>query len=121
MICLIRPPAVDSIRFATTSISLPLGLGYIAAALERAGLPVHVIDAVGEAPTIHTRYFKGYLLGLPLEEIVERIPAGATAVGISVTFTHEWPAAARLVIISVIIALAALIASEWANRRMRSS
>ena len=30
-------------------------------------------------------------------------------------------AAARLVIISVIIALAALIASEWANRRMRSS
>ena len=30
-------------------------------------------------------------------------------------------AAARLVIISVIIALAALIASEWANRRMRRS
>ena len=32
-ICLVRPPAVETFRFATTSISLPLGLASIAATL----------------------------------------------------------------------------------------
>lgn len=36
-------------------------------------------------------------MGLPLEEIAARVPAAAGLVGISVLFTHEWPAAVRLV------------------------
>ncbi len=97
MICLIRPPAVDSIRFATTSITLPLGLAYVAGALESAGHVVQVIDAVGLAPDVRTRYIKGFLFGLRYEDVVARIPAEATMVGISVTFTHEWPSASRLI------------------------
>src|SRR5581483_10517598 len=97
MICLIRPPAVECFRFATTSVTLPLGLAYIAGALETAGHQVCVVDALGEAPETHTRYFKGYLMGLPLEQIAERVPRDADAVGISVIFTHEWPMAVRLI------------------------
>ena len=97
MICLVRPPATECIRFATTSLTLPLGLAYIAGALEAVKRRVHVIDAVGEAPGERTRYITGYLIGLPLEEIAARIPADTTLVGISVIFTHEWPAVVRLV------------------------
>lgn len=97
MICLIRPPAIECFRFATTSVTLPLGLAYIAGALEAAGHKVQVIDAVGEGPKQHTRYFKGYMMGLSLEQIVERIPSDADAIGISVIFTHEWPMAVRMI------------------------
>jgi radical SAM superfamily enzyme YgiQ (UPF0313 family) len=96
-ICLIRPPAVESFRFATTTITLPLGLAYVAAAVEESGRPLHVVDAVALAPCRKTRYFKGVLVGLRLEEIVRRIPADCGAVGITVIFTHEWPAVVRLV------------------------
>ena len=96
-ICLIRPPAVESFRFTSTSIALPLGLAYISAALKAADLAVHVVDAVGEAPRSRTRYCQGFLIGLRLEEIVERIPANADIIGITVIFTHEWPAVVRLI------------------------
>lgn len=76
---------------------MPLGLAYVAAAIEASGRRVAVVDAVGEAPTRTTRYFKGYLVGLSLEDIVRRIPAEAELVGVTVVFTHEWPAVVRLV------------------------
>lgn len=97
MICLVRPPAVESFRFATTSISMPLGIAYIAGALEAVGHTVTVVDAVGLGFEKRTRYYKGYLVGLALEDIVARIPAEAKLVGISCIFTHEWPAVLRLV------------------------
>ncbi len=96
-ICLVRPPAVETFRFATTSIAMPLGLAYVAAAIEQSGRSVHVVDAVGSAARTTSRYFKGYLVGLPLEEIVERIPREVGVIGITVIFTHEWPAVVRLV------------------------
>jgi radical SAM superfamily enzyme YgiQ (UPF0313 family) len=88
---------VESFRFTTTSITLPLGLAYIAGALEASGRTVHVIDAVGEQPETCIRYFQGYLVGLPLEEIVARVPREAAMLGITVVFTHEWPVVVRLV------------------------
>jgi hypothetical protein len=97
VICLIRPPAVESFRFATTSIALPLGLAYIGAALKAARYDVRVVDAVGEAPNTRTRYCQGFLIGLRLEQIVDRIPGNADIIGISVIFTHEWPAVVRLI------------------------
>jgi len=96
-LCLIRPPAVESFRFATTTITLPLGLAYIAGAVEESGRPLEVVDAVALAPGRKTRYFKGVLVGLRLEEIVERVPADCNTVGITVIFTHEWPAVVRLI------------------------
>ncbi|GMV38712.1 MAG: hypothetical protein AMXMBFR64_04280 [Myxococcales bacterium] len=96
-VCLVRPPAVESFRFVTTTITLPLGLAYIAAALEEAGRPVHLLDSVAEDPKGRTRYFKGVLVGLPLEAIAARVPAESCIVGITVVFTHEWPAVVRLI------------------------
>lgn len=96
-ICLVRPPAVESFRFATTSVALPLGLAYIAAALKAARFDVQVIDAVGEGPESRTRYCQGYLIGLSLEQIVARISANADIIGITVVFTHEWPAVVKLI------------------------
>jgi radical SAM superfamily enzyme YgiQ (UPF0313 family) len=96
-ICLVRPPAVETFRFSSLSITPPLGLAYVAGALDAAGHDVRVIDAVTEAPRQHTRYFRGYLVGLRADEIVERIPPDTKLVGITVVFTHEWPAVVRLV------------------------
>ena len=73
-VCLIRAPTVETFRFATTSITPPLGLAFIAGALEAAGERVTFIDAVAEAPDTFRRYFKGYLLGLPFDEIARRRP-----------------------------------------------
>jgi radical SAM superfamily enzyme YgiQ (UPF0313 family) len=97
MICLIRPPAVEWIRFTTVSLTLPLGLAYIAGALESSGRQVRVIDSVGEGPDHVTRYYKGHLIGIPLERIVAQVPADPDWIGITVIFTHEWPAVVRLV------------------------
>lgn len=96
-ICLIRPPAVESFRFTSTSLALPLGLAYICGALKADDQDVYVLDAVGEAPDSRTRYCQGFLVGLPLEQIVERIPLHADIIGITVIFTHEWPAVVRLI------------------------
>jgi anaerobic magnesium-protoporphyrin IX monomethyl ester cyclase len=96
-ICLIRPPATESFRFTSSSISLPLGLAYVAGALLNAGFEIKIVDAIGEGPEVRTKYCKGYLVGLRFEHIVERIPAETDVVGITVVFTHEWPAIVRLI------------------------
>jgi anaerobic magnesium-protoporphyrin IX monomethyl ester cyclase len=95
-VCLIRPRAGEAFRFSAQSLSLPLGLAYLAAALEQAGHSVAVLDAVGLAPDRRQGYFRGYLVGLSDDELVARVPAGAAVIGVSVLFTHEWPAVVRL-------------------------
>ena len=94
---LIRPPAVESFRFATTSITLPIGLAYISSSLKEHGFKVEILDAVGEAPKNRTAYYKGYLVGSSLKEIVEKINPNSKCIGISVIFTHEWPAVVKLI------------------------
>ena len=50
-ITLIRPPAVEAFRFATTSITLPLGLSiYIISFKKESNFKVQIIDAVGNEP-----------------------------------------------------------------------
>jgi len=75
---------------------LPLGLAYVAGSIREAGFKVHIVDAVGEGPDTHTNYCKGYLIGLRFEQIVERIPSNTDIIGITVLFTHEWPAMVEL-------------------------
>jgi anaerobic magnesium-protoporphyrin IX monomethyl ester cyclase len=96
MITLIRPPAIDVLRFATTSVSPPIGLAYIAGSLETAGYSVKVVDAVAANPAQTTRSFKGFLMGLRIEEIAERIDENTKLIGISTIFTHEWPLVVQL-------------------------
>jgi radical SAM superfamily enzyme YgiQ (UPF0313 family) len=96
-ICLVRPPAVETFRFSSLSITPPLGLAYVAGALDAAGHDVRLVDAVTEAPHQHTRYFRGYLVGLRADQIVELLPDDPKLVGITVVFTHEWPSIVRLI------------------------
>jgi radical SAM superfamily enzyme YgiQ (UPF0313 family) len=96
-VCLIRPPAVETFRFSSLSITPPLGLTYVAGALVAAGEDVRIVDAVAEAPEKHTRYFRGYLVGLGFEEIADRVPGDTAVVGITALFTHEWPAITQLI------------------------
>jgi radical SAM superfamily enzyme YgiQ (UPF0313 family) len=88
---------VEHFQVATVSVSPPLGLAYIAGALEANGRSFSVLDAVAEAPTQRTRYCKGYLIGLRHDEMVRRIPSEAKGVGISAIFTHEWPSVVHLI------------------------
>src|SRR5215470_16318038 len=97
VICLIRPPAAESFRFSVASIALPLGLAYVAGSLRHAGFDIHLVDAVGEGAGTRANYCKGYLVGLRFEQIVERIPTETDIIGITVVFTHEWPAVVRLI------------------------
>ena len=97
MISLIRPPAAEAFRFSSASITLPLDLAYIAGALRQANFQTEVIDAIAEGPKRRTRYCKGYLVGLRFAEIVDRIPVETDIIGITVVFTHEWPAIVQLI------------------------
>lgn len=86
--------------FTTGIVYLPIGLAYIAAALQRANVPVKVIDAFGENPG-RTRQNKDFLaFGLTIEEIVRRVPADATIV-----FLYANQITNHLSIIEIITAL----------------
>lgn len=97
MICLIKPPAVEAFRFSSATVAPPIGIAFLAGSLESAGVKFSILDSVALAPTVKHRYHKGFLVGLPLDEIAALIPPNATSVGISVIFTHEWPAVVRLI------------------------
>src|SRR2546423_6237989 len=60
--------------FTTGIIYMPIGLAYVAAALRRAGLPLKVIDAFGEAPWQVRKTGDFMILGLSSQEVIERIP-----------------------------------------------
>src|SRR5262245_43265757 len=96
-VCLIRPPAAESFRFASSSITLPLGLAYVAGSLRHRGFELKVVDAVGEGADIQTTDCKCYLTGYRFKHIVKRIPADTDIVGITLVFTHEWPAVVQLI------------------------
>lgn len=96
---LIRPPAVSSPRNHSVDLIPPIGLAYVAAALERAGHQVVLIDALGEAPDQRLPAAHPGLVayGLTIDEIVERIPASTGAIGVSAMFSQQWPHVEALV------------------------
>jgi len=72
-------------------------LAFIAASLEQEGHDIQVVDAVTMAPKTKTKYLRGYLVGATYAEIIERFSPETEIVGITVTFTHEWISAVRLI------------------------
>lgn len=98
-VTLIRPPLTSTPGSYSVIIAPPLGLAYVAAALERAGHRLAIIDALGEAPDLEgPAAFPGLVaFGLPIAEIVERIPPDTQGVGISVMFSQQWPHVEALV------------------------
>ncbi|MEW6071502.1 MAG: radical SAM protein [Planctomycetota bacterium] len=89
---LIHPPVYLNID-ALTALrpSMPLGLAYVAAALERAGHEVSVIDAVAAAPDRTTAAGQLHRLGLSPEEIAARVAPETEILGITNMWSFSWP------------------------------
>lgn len=90
-ICLIRPPSITNPLAYIASLTPPIGLAYIAAAVRAAGFQVELIDGVGEKP-LQSVPLGDQLVsrGLTFDEVVGRIPADADIIGISGMFSSEW-------------------------------
>ncbi|HEY0319905.1 MAG TPA: radical SAM protein [Pyrinomonadaceae bacterium] len=92
-IVLLRPPTVFSAAEIRPGASPPLGLAYVAASLIQAGHTVVVIDTVGEALErfCEVEGIPGARRqGLSDDEVLERVPLDADAVGLSCMFSTEW-------------------------------
>jgi radical SAM superfamily enzyme YgiQ (UPF0313 family) len=99
-ICLVRPPTLTSASGLGQDAVPPLGLAYVAGALQAAGHNVCAVDAVGEA--VHQYSLapcseRAVLHGLRIDEIVARIDPGTDLIGVSCMFSVEWPITADLV------------------------
>ena len=100
-IVIIRPPMVVSkgtISSRTLSLFLPLGIAYLAAYIRERGFKVSVIDAFGEAPVDRTVYNDFDIIGLTIESIIERLPSNVDVIGLSCTFSNDWPYARELML-----------------------
>ena len=100
-VTLLRPPVVVPVSsFAYVAQMPPIGLAYVAGALRDAGHDVHVVDAPGTEPEQVTLFStplgEMYRIGLTFDEILARIPAETTVVGITHMFLHEWPTVREL-------------------------
>lgn len=101
VVTLLRPPVVVMPgALATHGPTPPLGAAYVAAAVRNAGYEVQLIDGAGEAidrcVEIDSPVGTLHQIGLPLDEIVERIDPRAVVVGVSTMFLHEWPTVREL-------------------------
>ena len=94
-IVLLRFPAViPAGQFNVSSIAPPLSVACLAAYLKQRGLPVKVIDALGEnlekiefVPGRNDIKSRGLSVG----EIIARIPPDVDVLGVSCMFSSEWP------------------------------
>jgi anaerobic magnesium-protoporphyrin IX monomethyl ester cyclase len=91
-VCLVRPPIALPASNIAATLTPPLGLAYVGAALCDAGHEVSIIDATGDSPdTRHAIDDDTYVIGLTLDETVARIPLNTDIVGFSCGFSFEWP------------------------------
>jgi anaerobic magnesium-protoporphyrin IX monomethyl ester cyclase len=90
---------VEPSKFVTASNHLsvvampPLGLAYLAGSLLKSGHQVTIVDAIGEdieRLTVFDQEKSIYLRGLPVDEIIDRIPSGTGLIGISCMFSYQW-------------------------------
>ncbi len=93
-ILLLRPPQVFPKSAHVSTVCPPLGLAYVAAAVQEAGFEVRCIDGVGEAPfqhlAMHDAHYVSY--GLSVAEILGRVrEEQADILGVSLMFSHDWP------------------------------
>ncbi|MBI5245727.1 MAG: B12-binding domain-containing radical SAM protein [Elusimicrobia bacterium] len=97
-VCLVRPPSIINPLAYIGSLTPPIGLAYIAAALRHAGHEVEIVDGIGENPDQSTP-LAGNLVarGLTFDQIVARIRPDADMIGISGMFSSEWTQIRELV------------------------
>jgi len=93
IITLCRPFAVLPKTSYSSPVTLPLGLAYVGAVLEKAGYKTKIIDATGEQQPVKIRRSSNNLYnlqGLTTEEILEKIDPNTFVFGISLMFSSEW-------------------------------
>jgi anaerobic magnesium-protoporphyrin IX monomethyl ester cyclase len=92
-ITLIRPPMITSKNNILFTKGIPpLGLAYIAGALEKDEIEYSLIDGIGTKinSTYHV-YDKNLILrGMTFTEIIDMIPSHTTYIALSLMFTNEW-------------------------------
>jgi len=96
--CLVRPPILVPTSHPIVQFTPPLGIAYLAGSLRAGGFDVDVVDGLGEAlDERHPADNDCYLYGLHPDEVVARIPSTATIIGISASFSFEWPTCRDLI------------------------
>ncbi|MDA1091316.1 MAG: radical SAM protein [Proteobacteria bacterium] len=99
LITLIRPPVLVAKWAHTTPTCPPIGLAYLAAALEGVGMTVKAVYAVGNAPEQMLPADDQRFLthGQSTDEIIRAIDPATKVIGISCMFSHEWPITRALI------------------------
>lgn len=90
-ITLVQLPRVAPSLSYSMTIGFPLGLGYIASSLERAGAEVTVVDSLGEGIDQFVVDGDFTICGLSDEETLRRIPEDSQIIGVTCMYSQEWP------------------------------
>lgn len=97
-VCLINPPRLIKPLSIVLKPAPPLGLAFIAAALQSEGAEVSVIDALAEGYEVYHEFRDDIVVnGFSIEEIARRIPADVDMIGLSIMFSGNWPHNRRLI------------------------
>lgn len=90
-ICLIKPPILHKGTSFALMPTPPLGLAYIAGALERITHQIQVIDASAFSADKNVLFKNGiYLFGLNVDEIISRIQGTPEIICVTLMFTNNW-------------------------------
>ena len=100
-VVLLRTPMVVPKMSQAFSICPPLGLAYVAAALQKADYEVRSIDALGEGPFQRIVYEKNknfINVGLSTQQILEHLDREKFDVLlVSLMFSHDWPVSKSII------------------------
>ncbi len=95
---LVHPPQRISSTNLVSGVTIPpLGLAYLAAAVEQAGHQVRVTDAIGEGLDQVFEIDGRALRGLTFEQIVDGLDDKADIIGMGIMFSCAWPSLRKLV------------------------
>ena len=90
-VTLIRPPRLLKLFNKSLFPAAPLGLAFIASALEESGHHVTVIDAIAENSHRISPFKRNIVMnGISNEEIISKIPVDSDLIGLSCMFTQDW-------------------------------
>ena len=93
VVTLIAPPLYFSKNSYSTPLTMPLGLAYLAAVLEKAHYRVKIVDCPGSDANhiYYTPNGRFKVQGLDEQRSIELIDPETDIIGVSIMFSQEWP------------------------------